>query len=90
MALPFINFSHGCCSRYLGSTDTGGKIAGLATALDALIAITSLVIGILGIVGVIGMPPAAAYSLIGLSGAIVLLYVSLVIKDCCGGCAHGR
>ena len=45
---------------------------------DALISITALVIGILGLVGILhGMPPAAAYTLVGLSGFIISSWVAM-------------
>ena len=53
---------------------------------DALLFITTLAIGILGAVGVLnGMPPAAAYSLLALSGAIALTWIGLIILGALAG-----
>lgn len=52
------------------------KIMAASIVGEALLSITALVIGILGAVGVLhGLPPAAAYTLIGYSGLITLIWV---------------
>ena len=55
------------------------KFVAFGTLSETIVFITSLVIGILGLVGVIHMPPAAAYALISVSGAIGLSYGILVV-----------
>lgn len=57
---------------------------------DTVISLTALVVGILGALSVIGMPPAAAYTLIGVSGLITLPWlataiflIGLKVKACC-------
>lgn len=48
---------------------------------DTLISATALAVGVLGIVGTIpGLPPAAAYTLITVSGAITLSWVFMAAK----------
>lgn len=60
----------------------GAKLALTAIAGDALISITSLVIGILGVFAFIhGMPPAAAYTLLGISGTVTLTWASLALAS---------
>ena len=54
---------------------------------DALSSITCLVIGILGATSIIIMPPSAAYALIGISGGITALWITMVIlENCCTPC----
>ena len=48
---------------------------------DALVAISLLVVGLLGATSVIAMSPAAAYSMIGISGAFILADVSPLIIE---------
>ncbi len=61
-------------------------IAG-SIVFDALAAISLLVVGLLGATSVIAMSPAAAYSMIGISGAFILadapLFIIDVIRNAC-------
>jgi len=52
----------------------------LSSTFDTLISITSLVLGILGACSVIAMPAIAAYTLIGISCAITILWLSIIIQ----------
>jgi hypothetical protein len=47
--------------------------------VDALIFITTLVVGILGLTGVINMPPAAGFTLIGISAAYIPLWIVMIV-----------
>jgi hypothetical protein len=57
----------------------------IAPIADALISLTALIVGILGAVSVIAMPAAAAYTLIGISCAITLAWIAMVVYTCCMG-----
>ena len=58
--------------------NTSARVLLASIIADALISITALVVGILGVVGILhGMPPAAAYTLIGLSGFIISSWVAM-------------
>lgn len=45
---------------------------GANVAFDAIAAISLMVVGILGVTSVLSLSPAACYSMIGISGAIIL------------------
>jgi hypothetical protein len=47
---------------------------------DAIAFITSLALGILGALTLLSMPAAASYVLIGVSGAILLLWIAMLAK----------
>lgn len=79
MTAPILELSHCCCGR-IEKFSSLKRIGVLA--LDTLLSITSLIVGILGVTAVIAMPPAAAYSLIGISAGITLLYIAAIIKRC--------
>jgi hypothetical protein len=86
MATPILYFTSDCCDKLSNSSSNKGvkrpstfKDVLLVTSLtaDALISITCVVLGILGLLSVIAMPAAAAYTLIGVSGGITLLWLAL-------------
>ena len=78
-----------CCGLLSDGMRTGGLIGESKTGIiivgsfgfDALAAISLLVVGILGATSVITMSPAAAYSMIGISGAFILADVSPLIIE---------
>ncbi len=70
----------GICCGLLSDSKTKIIIAG-SVGFDALAAISLLVVGLLGATSVITMSPAAAYSMIGISGAFILADVSPLIID---------
>ncbi|NGX61254.1 MAG: hypothetical protein K940chlam9_00737 [Chlamydiae bacterium] len=78
-----------CCGLLSDSWRPGGLIGESKTwvimvgsvGFDALAAISLLVVGILGATSVITMSPAAAYSMIGISGAFILADVSVLITN---------
>ncbi len=58
--------------------NTVAKVLLASSLSDALISISALVVGILGALSIIhGMPPAASYTLIGLSGGTTLIWAAL-------------
>lgn len=78
MTAPLISLTNECCKR---SNLSDNKVLLSTLAFDALVSITALVVGILGATSVIAMPAAAAYSLIGLSGGITLLWIIGIAKN---------
>ena len=84
MCVPIFILSKGCGMFHEPKIDYKvangpAKFITFGTLSEAFVFITSLVIGILGLTGVIHMPPAAAYALIGVSGAIGLSYGSMIV-----------
>ena len=82
----FIYSQTGFCSPLThqeAAADTKIVICGaVATLGDALLSITSLTIGILGALSIIsGIPPAAAYTLIGISGVITLSWIAMATMN---------
>ncbi|MFC2049387.1 hypothetical protein ACFLR2_01785 [Chlamydiota bacterium] len=82
----FITSLIGHCAGTTGPQVADKKLNGAARCYvativgDALISITALVVGILGIVGILqGLPPAASYTLIGLSGGITLSWLVMIV-----------
>lgn len=56
------------------------KIIIASILADAFLSITSLVIGILGLLGIIpGLPPAASFTFIGLSAAIIFAWINMTM-----------
>lgn len=88
MATPLFTFSNHCCGYFPAvsvkneKTNITDVIYVAATAFDIFISLTALVVGILGAISVFAMPPAAAYSLIALSGTITLLWIVLCLQEC--------
>ena len=78
----------GCLGAEDGNVELFNKMAKVHLAsivVDALVSITALVVGILGCLSMIhGMPPAAAYTLISLSGGITLIWIALA------ACSKGK
>lgn len=100
MSAPIFFFSNLVCHNFCKTkckvdhiSKASQKFIGISFGLaiaDALISLTALVVGILGVLSVIGMPPAAAYTLIGVSGLITLPWLATAIfiigakiKECC-------
>jgi hypothetical protein len=85
MAAPILLFTNCCFNKIPMAADNSPKKLGnhlfiVAPIVDTLISLTCLVVGILGATGVIAMPAAAAYALIGVSGAITLGWIALTLK----------
>lgn len=78
MTYPLLYFTDGCGERISGprrdtrgNLNVTGKILGVEIVTEAFVAITALVAGILGVFSLIAMHAALAYSLIGVSVAIM-------------------
>lgn len=89
MTLPVFLHTRGCGQLLnMQRADTATKkrlcaqFCGLA-ALDLALFITTLVLGILGAKSIIHIPPAATYSLLGVSVGIAALWLSLPIVKAC-------
>ena len=89
MAVPIYHLTEGCGRRLpkpnpkVKGCDNGKKVCGSFLLFDTLVSITALVVGILGVTSVMIMPPAAAYTLIGVSGGITALWIAMIIKKSC-------
>jgi len=55
--------------------NTAWKVFTTSVIVDTLISITALIMGILGALSVIAIPPAAAYTLVAISGVITLAWI---------------
>jgi uncharacterized membrane protein YuzA (DUF378 family) len=83
MACPILAFTS-FCGKKESLTENRQALLGLGSiGTDCILFITSLVLGILGILGIVAMPPAAAYSLVGFSGVILLLWCTVIIMAAC-------
>ncbi len=69
-----------CQNKGVINSNISDKVLVGSMGFDALAAISLLVIGLLGATSVITMSPAAAYSMIGISGAFILADVSVFIR----------
>lgn len=74
MSFPVTTLSCAFCNRSV-SENTMMKATAVTVSVDAVIMIASLVVGILGALSLIGIPAAAAYSLIGVGGFVLLSHV---------------
>lgn len=87
MSFPLLVFSRGCCNKvdFCDPLISKKKCSNSKTiiygtmAFDILVFITSLIVGILGATSVIAMPAAAAHALIGVGGAIPVLWIAMYI-----------
>ncbi len=88
MCFPSLYFTGMCCDKLPAQRDKFGTVCGntrntlsvSSMVSDALLFITLLVVGILGATSVITMPPAAAYSLLGLASLIFLTSAITCVK----------
>jgi len=87
MSVPLVVFSDGCCQKMnkpevdilTGKLSTGAKIYLALTAIDTFIALTALAVGILSILAIIPVPAIAAYTLVAISGAIIIAWIAATI-----------
>lgn len=88
MATPILFFAEVGCDKCIHLPDCCSNDVGFFStiAFDALLSLTCLVVGILALQGTVALPPAGAYSLIGVSSVITLLWIALAaygIKQAC-------
>jgi cytochrome c biogenesis factor len=61
----------------------GNRLLIVAPLLDALVSLTCLVVGILGATSILALPPAASYTFIGISGAMTIGWLCLILAFLC-------
>lgn len=84
MTAPLMILAESHCCEYLPNNDSAkGALFLTGAAVDTVISLTALVVGILALCAVItAIPAVVAYSLIGLSAAITMIWIGFLATHC--------